>query len=226
MATNSCSPTRTYLHSTGCEPVSILDRFTEADHAVARDEQARPGAWFQEKDYPRGDGRPLSQHETNLLIVSELSRRLEPHDAALLQTHIERQQVGLDEQQHGALAIYREATAQRGGIHDDELVRLLAFGVWGDRDRQWRRRDTARALGRTEQHPIEVYQRVYGFEILWVSSISRTQLTIGATREGRVILVTRDHEDCPGFVDESRMLLDREAVVLDMLDELDEKLSG
>lgn len=68
-----------------------------------------------------------------------------------------RLEVGSDENGYEVIA-----RAQRGGIHSDPLIRLLACRAWGDRDRRWRRRDTARV--RLGEYDMDLIHRLYGFD--------------------------------------------------------------
>jgi hypothetical protein len=63
------------------------------------------------------------------------------------------------------------ACEQRGGIHSDPLVRLLAFRAWGDRDRSWRPRDSARMLGAGARSIVVLarFSKGYGFDKIEMS---------------------------------------------------------
>jgi hypothetical protein len=117
--------------------MSILDEreLTDVERAAIADEP-RPGIWMQ--DYScslarfAGDGRALSQHETDCLIARELEA----------DHHIDRdviapwrRTVQVEWQDGRKPNPTAPAEQQRGGIHSDPLVRLLAFRAWGDRDR-------------------------------------------------------------------------------------------
>jgi hypothetical protein len=118
--------------------VSILDEreLTDAERAAIADEP-RPGVWIQDADPLRGrhfvgDGRLFSQDNTDCLIARELewSHRV---DHALLTPW--RRTVQVEWDAHLKKPRSAPAEQQRGGIHSDPLVRLLAFRAWGDRDR-------------------------------------------------------------------------------------------
>lgn len=95
----------------------------------------RPGFWVGDRD---SDGRTLDQHDTDLLICSEvwLTRSLlEILDAAGAELR-----GALGEPYMIAMIIGRRkcrGTMQRGGIHSDPLVRMIAFRAWNRRDIDW-----------------------------------------------------------------------------------------
>jgi hypothetical protein len=92
----------------------------------------------------RGDGRLLSQDDTDGAIATELLLVISTTRAERVAM---RQALGvfrkpeiLVEQADGSgsrtVSLY-EMIQQRGGIHSDPIVRLLAYRSWGDRDRRW-----------------------------------------------------------------------------------------
>jgi hypothetical protein len=90
--------------------------------------------WIEQRD---ADGRMLSQEATDTLIARELFLA-----AIKLPAGDERRDVLAIIGQPRAVALVmddsrRHALVQRGGIHSDPLVRLLAFRAWGDRDRRF-----------------------------------------------------------------------------------------
>jgi hypothetical protein len=114
--------------------LSAADITPEERAAIA--DEPRPGVWVQDDTAYAGDGRALDQHETDRLIVSELHRNPagygdqgEPVRAVGFPLVV---MLGSSRQPG-----YEQALEQRGGIHSDPLVRLLAFRAWGDRDRVW-----------------------------------------------------------------------------------------
>jgi hypothetical protein len=82
---------------------------------------------------------------------------------------------------------------QRGGIHSEPAIRLLAFRRWGNRDRHWRKRDTAIAV--VEMVPdnddkLEVWRRAYGFDdVAMYQDDWKSVIEYRATRDGREALV-------------------------------------
>ncbi len=130
--------------------VSLLDeRPLSPDERAAIADEARPGVWIEEElrrdevnspreearyaTIRRGDGRPLDQAQTDQLIVLELMRAMSEW-RPMIRELLAPGQIAPTWQVNVAGAT---AEAQRGGIHSDPLVRLLAFRAWGDRDRRW-----------------------------------------------------------------------------------------
>lgn len=139
--------------------MSLLEEreLTDDERAAIADE-ARPGVWIEEhevfhtmRERPistrtgrpievkaeierRGDGRAFTQDETDTLISSEL------HYAQILpNAEFEELRAIVGEPMDVVImdVPVNRARQQRGGIHSDPLVRLLAFRAWGDRDRSW-----------------------------------------------------------------------------------------
>ena len=116
--------------------MSILgdhDHELTAEERAAIADEARPGVWIE--NGLDGDGRELTQDQTDALIGRELYRQC-PSDQLGTLTSIAgplRETRMEYPGPHGAIT----ALTQRGGIHSDPLVRLLAFRAWGDRDRRW-----------------------------------------------------------------------------------------
>lgn len=128
--------------------MSLLDErdLTAAERAAIADEP-RPGVWIEEHDTPAdlvgdvlvqrlGDGRTLTQHETDLLVVRELWNDA-PHASAQQDALRPAVVAWLKPSMVRLTGDERVAHQQRGGIHSDQLVRLLAYRAWGERDRQW-----------------------------------------------------------------------------------------
>ena len=121
--------------------MTLLDEreLTAGERAAIADEP-RPGVWIQDSrgpgysEQPTGDGRALTQHETNILIGLELWMGSHYPDSHYIEAALG---------YRGSTNVQLEGVAggwsfqQRGGIHDDPLIRLIAFRKWGDRDRQW-----------------------------------------------------------------------------------------
>ena len=121
---------------------ALLERDpTDADLAAER-EPPRPGSWYGDPD---ADGRMLTQHQTDVLIRSELV------DWALANAPDEIDAVTAAVGGPGHMVAFdlhmgrASATRQRGGIDSDPLVRILAQRVWGDLDRRWFRDRGVRA---------------------------------------------------------------------------------
>ncbi len=128
------------------------DEELTAEERAAIADEARPGVWIEEHVIlaaeqndgkpivdRRGDGRVLDQAQTDSAIAAALFRLAGPAEQeSVLRTVIaslkcDRPIDGVTSKSTGKVF----ATDQRGGIHSDELVRLLAFRAWGDRDRRW-----------------------------------------------------------------------------------------
>lgn len=135
---------------------SILDdrALTKEEREAIADEPRR-GVWIESHNgFVIGDGRPLTQHETDCTIVRELLRSAkwrdvfahEENSLAIVEPwlhqirldaeagHRERQKMagfprGNPEKR------YVVPSQQRCGLHSDDLIRLLSFRVWGNRDR-------------------------------------------------------------------------------------------
>jgi hypothetical protein len=223
--------------------VSILDEreLTEAERAAIADE-ARPGVWVEEheifskvNDWPlsrrtgrtveiksqieiRGDGRVLDQHETDLLIVTGLHRHDDFEQKALVE--VVGWPVAISFDCFGSFGDQQQAFEQRGGIHSDPLVRLLAVRAWGDRDRTWRKRDTARALiagrGLLGDSELDTARRVYGWRGL---SILGSEFTANLDDE-RTATVTFQ----PAKLPDNRTFAEYIELALDTFDEIDAKL--
>ena len=128
---------------------------TDDEHAAMHDSE-RPGIWRASHEHGWVNGAllelALTQHETDYLICAELWRKLVGDELlrevyacvreleGIIGTHLTRGPVT----QGGRILIAQigsespiPITDQRGGIHSDPLVRLIAFRVWGQRDRVW-----------------------------------------------------------------------------------------
>lgn len=128
--------------------MGILDRHpTDAERDALNDEP-RPGVWIQQlpnTEIGPGDGRELTQSETDALIACEIRSGM----AGKLNVAEYDDLIGILQRfapQGGMLTMERHDTAdidqrmayqQRGGIHSFPLLRLLAFRLWGERDRAW-----------------------------------------------------------------------------------------
>ena len=194
---------------------------TDAERAAVADHE-RPGVWLETAaaddrdpvDFG-GDGRAFSQHETDALIAFELHERSDAAARAELVAA-----VGPILPVRLVDAAFATASQQRGGLHSDPLLRLLAYRAWGDRDRAWRKRDSARPfLG--DDIDAACVERVYGFDEIDLVPIlahgKHRSIRLHARRGGQ-----RAHVEVPDTgVREVAVL--REAL-LDMLDELDRRL--
>jgi hypothetical protein len=115
--------------------VSLLEPCELApDDLDAHADAPRPGTWFGEDC---ADGRALSQQGTDLLIVAELlARAAEVDRPELLRLagtpHPIPMILG-----EGVESLVAFGHVQRGGIHSDPRVRVLAVRCWGQRDRRW-----------------------------------------------------------------------------------------
>lgn len=159
--------------------MSLLDeRELTDEERVAIADEPRPGVWIEEHEVfhkvraplsqttgkhievkseieRRGDGRALSQDYTDTLIATELyfasaTDGYDPGNAELLDIIGEPMDVVLMD------VPVNKARQQRGGIHSDPLVRLLAFRAWGDRDRTWfapKKDDRALGAAVVKDHP-------------------------------------------------------------------------
>lgn len=107
-----------------------------AGELAAIADEPRPGVWIQEsmRDRFLGDGRALSQNETDRLIARELIDSPEP-DTSLIETL--RLWWYPVQMTYDMPVRHTVAEQQRGGVHSEPLVRLLAYRAWGDRDRRW-----------------------------------------------------------------------------------------
>jgi hypothetical protein len=197
------------------EAVTLLDEreLTDAERAAIADE-ARPGVWC-ETDRGRinnGDGKRLDQQQTDILIVTEL-HRIPGIDQSKLVDAIG-WPVKLELQPYHSQNLFQQAFEQRGGIHSEQLVRLLAFRAWGERDRTWRKRDTWKTLmdGGGVHNAI-----IYGF-----SSVSTGQIR----RDGRVfvhVIAERGRRKAERAYEPDENTSEQ---FLDILDELDAELAS
>lgn len=217
--------------------MSLLDeRELTAEERAAIADEPRPGVWIEEHiiltaaqndGQPivdrRGDGRTLDQAQTDSAIAAALFRLAGPEEqeqvlrAVVASLNGGRALDGVTSKSTGQ--VY--ATEQRGGIHSDPLVRLLAFRAWGDRDRRWTKRKTARALGRDVEYSkrIEVYRCAYGFDGVAVYDETwKQRWAYQATRGEREATV----EVSPTVAIAKR----DEDFLLDVFDELDAKLTA
>lgn len=138
---------------------------TEPFLALAAAQSPRPGRWYEggevlvvnEPDGRRlfvvedlrktpGDGRLLSQADTDYLITVEIHRAIAPlnMDAMLACWH------RLPWPKHdGSDHATWMGIAQRGGLHTDPLARAIALALWGERDAGISRAEyDARSAGR------------------------------------------------------------------------------
>lgn len=95
---------------------------TDAEREAVADEP-RPG-------FVRGFTDPIPQHATDVLIACELRDALDAAGKDELMNLI-------GNAAHAVRVGPETHWKQRGGIHSEPLVRLLAFRAWGDRDRKW-----------------------------------------------------------------------------------------
>src|SRR5689334_16335453 len=141
--------------------VPILEERDLADDERAiTAEEARPGVWVEEysgfRGRPRvvGDGRLLTQFQTDCLIVIELLDTAigRPEEARVQETvrSIYPSTTAMPRLTWFDRGFTRMAVArrQRGGIHSEPVIRLLAFRAWQHRDRKWRAADTDAVLQR------------------------------------------------------------------------------
>jgi hypothetical protein len=148
------------MRGTMTRPSLLPDRDLTPDERAAHDEEPRPGTWFGD---PGADGRGLTQDETDLLVRRELARMtqdLAEHEQILQAIGGRASPVLLD-------SAGLVASAQRGGIDSDPLVRLLAFRAWGDRDTRW-----------FEQRGVRKGERITGGPLTPVALASRGDRTL------------------------------------------------
>ncbi len=119
---------------------------------LAHDADPRPGSWL-------GDGRMLTQAETDTLICTELWRDVplaEVHDLTIRSVLGEpRFIIMCSPRPNGGNDWVDRARAQRGGLHSDPLLRLLTFRAWGARDQRWFEDRGIRAGDPLRWHPTE-----------------------------------------------------------------------
>jgi hypothetical protein len=135
-----------------------------ADEQAAIADEPRNGIWWQPSWMLGGpaDKRPLTQEQTDRLIAHELltltcgvppapnstlAKLTEPYAPAPIDLVVELNQVELNQvrafafgppsQNPPKITLARTAHCQRNGIHSDPLIRVLAYRVWGERDRKW-----------------------------------------------------------------------------------------
>lgn len=84
----------------------------------------RPGRWCE-----TGDGLLLSQQDTDTLILSEVLTCL-----WRMSNDTHRQAFDMFAPQAAVVIDGNIAMSQRGGLHSDARVRMLALACWGDRD--------------------------------------------------------------------------------------------
>lgn len=122
----------------------FADRQLTLAERAAHDEDPRPGIWAGEA---AADLRKLSQNETDILVTSSMWRTI-ALSSSIFMLDEERAMLEAAIGRHAMMSLprltahlkpqqYIKATTQRGGIHSDPLVRLLAFRAWGDRDQKW-----------------------------------------------------------------------------------------
>lgn len=119
--------------------MSILDeRELTAEERAAVADEPRPGMWTGDHAGVCADGRALDQQMTDRLIACEIVDRHGANEGA--------DEIRAVAGDHGvvtfrnvAIGFHDVGYAQRGGIHSDPLVRLLAYRTWGERDRRWAR---------------------------------------------------------------------------------------
>jgi hypothetical protein len=202
--------------------VTILDEreLTDAERAAIADEP-RPGVWITSNPntLQAGDGRVLDQDRTDLLIAAELHSY---HSAVDLEASIGPPPTVVIAGVPAGTPRYVVTNQQRGGIHSDPLVRLLAFRAWGERDRAWRKRDTARALSRPHagfydrDRDFELWRQVYGFD-----GVTLVGTKIAASRGGhQAWTVVSNNWRANDTFDDMR------AGYLTVFDELDAKLEA
>ncbi len=112
------------------EPLLVVRPLT-AEERAAEDDEPRPGTWFGDL---LADGRVLSQDDTDALIRRELFSVVADDERAELA-----RLCGRPRDVRAPVADFPrlELWHQRGGLDSDPLVRVLAYRVWGDRDRRW-----------------------------------------------------------------------------------------
>jgi hypothetical protein len=189
---------------------SHLDRIFEtraltADEQIAHDDEPRNGIWWQPSWMQGGpaDKRPLTQEQTDRLIANELRshyndfpagdmfRLTEPYAPASIDLVVELTRV---QQAPGPLGtswpvgqakitVARVAHCQRNGIHSDPLLRLLAYRVWGERDRAW-------------QSTIDTYVRLAG-----ISGVTPQFVAVDAVRQFGGDANARNYHLLEGLVD-------------------------
>ncbi len=124
---------------------ALLDeRELTADERQAIADESRPGVWIETFDMRQtyggpneaGDGRTFTQEETDYLVVREIIRVSNHASDVWTELALWNRTVHVSYGDVEPKRI-RPAESQRGGIHSDPLVRLLAYRAWGDRDRRW-----------------------------------------------------------------------------------------
>ena len=214
--------------------MSLLEQrdLTDEERAASADEP-RPGVWIEERDRPadlhgdilvdrRGDGRTLTQEETDILVACELHMTAPLSSSGELHAILGEVAalIMIDEQR-----LSQHAYQQRGGIHSDPLVRLLAFRVWGERDRRWRKRDTAISLVArlvVAADHIDAWRRAYGFDGVAVYDHHPDRAVVyQASRGGREARAKISHVTMAAYSHARHHEL-----ILDVFDELDAKLSA
>jgi len=190
--------------------MTLLDaRELTAEERAAVADEPRPGVWIDAKNWAN-DGRVLSQEDTDVAIVTELwastAGNARAHEALRDAVH-----PWLDDSTY----------TQRGGIHSDPLVRLLAYRAWGERDRRWTKRDTARTIASGDTTDVERWRSVYGFDgFVIYNQASQRRQAFEATRSSRRSVVERSYAEL-AVADQARS-----EMFLDVFDELDAKLEA
>lgn len=154
----------------------LVERDLTPQEREAVADEPRAGVWVETDapTYPHeaGDGRELTQDQTDCLIVTELGLATdEPFNefVALVDPWV--RPVYLASANPVRM---HDARQQRGGIHSEPLVRLLAFRAWGDRDRKW-------------FEPDRVIMRGYGFDDLVVERNERERVSTYRARKGEAV---------------------------------------
>jgi len=162
-------------------PRSLLDRESSDADLVAQRDEPRPGVWAGEDD---ADLRALTQEQTDYVIGYELYQRTPPAERPEMRAIVGEL---LNPEGHWALKIgSRYAHRQRGGIHSEPLVRILAHRAWGDRDRQW---FELRGVRKGEAVRVLEVRHTGGRDAYWASELL---IAVGHPRERSCGVVLED----------------------------------
>lgn len=166
--------------------------------ARAHAQAERPGLWWERWDGAgedlgaHGDGRVLTQDQTDVTIVEELILRVQDdREFAEIAAPWKVSTHGvMPSDRHEAPERPDQLTlvcAQRGGIHSDPLVRAYALAAWGERDVAWHEQPICACGHEADLHPITTPRW------LWSAKAGeRSRMQIGQRQHRCEVAFTRE----------------------------------